>query len=214
MRLKSRVGIVLLLEATVIALPVFAYRYPLSSDDIRNAYFIGRASEDKQAAFFNQYTQHPVPPKTGPYIESIRLETPYAVVVERSATAGNYNAPDAEEEFFNKPAIFRLFLHIQLTDSYGWQLPSAPGTVRLRPDDFWRDFTIQLSQDNSVVKPLSILGEPIYATGDVALGSGLLGANVRLEYDAKKIEDEPAKVTILTPDGQTIEADFDLTKLK
>lgn len=212
---RRRLWIGLLLATVTIALPAFAYRYPLSSEDIRNAYFLGRASDEKRAELFEQYTQHPPAPKTGPYIESIRLETPYAVVVERSAVAANYSAPDAEEEFLSKPSIFRLQVHIQLTESYGWQVPSPAGTVRLRPDDFWRDFKIQLTQEEKdPVKPVSVSGEPIYSIGDIAVGSGLIGANVRMEYDAKKIENEAAKVAVLTPDGQTIEAEFDLAKVK
>ena len=210
-----RYALAFFLATLLVVPPALAHRYPLSSGDIRNAYFTGRATNEKRAEFFVDYTVQPPFPKTGPYIESIRLETPYAVVVERSATTPNYTAPDAEEEFFNKPAIFRLCVHIQLTDTYGWQVPSPPGTVRFRPDDFWRDFTIQLTQDgNEAVKPSSVSGEPIYATGEVFVGSGLIGANVWLEYDAKKIEDKPAKVTILTPDGQTVEVGFDLVKLK
>lgn len=212
---QFRVAIALAALVSGVVVPALAYRNPLSSDDIRNAYFTGRASEEKRAAFFDDYIQHPPAPKTGPYIESIRLETPYAVVVERSSTAANYNAPDAVEEFQSKPAIFRLYVHIQLTDTYGWQVPSPAGTVRLRPDDFWRDFKIELTQeDKDRVKPLSISGEPIYSIGDGAGGSGLIGASVWLEYDAKKIEDETAKVRILTPDGQTVEAEFDLPALK
>lgn len=215
MRPPARFGLSVFLAMMMLVLPAFAYRYPLSSEDIRNAYFLGRASDDKRAAFFEPYTRRPAQPKTGPYIESIRLDTPYAVVVERSAVAANYSAPDAEEEFQSKPAIFRLQVHIQLTDSYGWQVPSPAGTVRLRPDDFWRDFKVQLTQkDKDPLKPLSISGEPIYSIGDIAAGSGLIGANVRVEYDAKKIENETAKVSVLTPDGQTIEAEFDLAKVK
>jgi hypothetical protein len=210
-----RFALALFLATLLAVLPALAYRYPLSSDDIRNAYFLGRASEQKHAEFFADYTVQPPVPKTGPYIESIRLETPYAVVVEHSATTANYSAPDAEEEFLNKPAIFRLYVQIQLTDTYGWQVPSPPGTVRLRPDDFWRDFTIRLTQEGKEpIETLSVYGEPIYATGEGFVGGGLIGANVWLEYDAKKIEDEPAKVSVLTPDGQTIEAEFDLAKLK
>lgn len=202
------------LTAIGIALPAFAYRNPLSSDDIRNAYFMGRACDEKRAAFFDKYVQHPPAPKTGPYIESIRLETPYAVVVERSAAAANYNAPDAEAEFLGKPATFRLYVHIQLTDTYGWQLPSSPGTVRLRPDDFWRDFSVRLIQSDAEIPSKAVRGEPIYSIGDGAGGSGLIGANMWLEYDAKKIEDETAKVRVLTPDGQTVEAEFELPALK
>jgi hypothetical protein len=214
MKSSVRFGLVFFLTAIAIALPAFAYRDPLTSEDIRNAYFMGRASEEKRGAFFDKYIQHPPAPKTGPYIESIRLETPYAVVVARSATATNYNAPDAEAEFLGKPAIFHLYVHIQLTDTYGWQLPSSPGTVRLRPDDFWRDFNVRLIQRDAEIPSKAVRGEPIYSIGDVVGGSGLIGANVWLEYDAKKIEDETAKVRILTPDGQTVEAEFDLPALK
>ena len=212
--MKSHFRAVLLLAGVAVALPAFAYRYPLSFEEIRNAYFLGRGDDAKRAEFFDNYARDPAAPKTGPYIDSILLETPYALVVERAAAAGNYNAPQAEEEFLNKPAVARLYVNVELTDTYGWQLPSPPGTVRYRPDDFWRDFTVRLSQHNKVIKPLSVAGQPIYSFGDATVGNGLTGAKVWLEYDAEKIDNDRAKVTVLTPDGQTIEADFDLTKLK
>ena len=55
--------------------------------------FLARPIARKELNFFANYTQHPPLPETGPYVSMIQLETPFAVIVERTAQALNYNAP-------------------------------------------------------------------------------------------------------------------------
>ena len=194
-----------------IALPALAYDYPLSPEAVREAYMLGKSDSSKRDAFFAKYTQHPPLPKTGPYVEMIQLETPFAVVAEHTARKLNYYAPDAAEEFAGKPAIFRVHVEIDFTGSYGAQLPSETGEIRFRPDDFWRDFKIRLIQGKEI-PARTIHGTPLYS--DDATISGLIGARVDLEYDAAKIKSDDATVEVITPDGQDVKADFDLATLR
>jgi hypothetical protein len=184
---------------------------PLSPEAIRDAYFLGKASASKRAESLAKYTVYLPMPKSGPYVAVVVFETPYVIVAERTARAvSGYFAQDAEEEFLGKPAVCRVRVRIYLTSSYSWQLPSPPGEVRFRPDDFWREFSIRLMQDGQEVSAKASLGTPLYS-----LDLGVLtGAEVELDYDPAKIQSAPATVEVDTPDGQHVEAEFDLAKLR
>jgi hypothetical protein len=141
----------------------------------------------------------------------MQLETPFAFVVERTEQALNYYAPDAAAEFTGKPAVFRLRVQIDLTDSYGPIDSSNPHAVHIRAGDFWRNFPIRLIQGREI-RPQKVHGNPNYFYG--TSGGGLTGAEVGLEYDAAKIQSAPVTVEVTTPDGQDVKATFDLGTLR
>lgn len=211
MKTRFHRAILSFLIAVAIVLPALAYDYPLSSEAVREAYLLGKGDAAKRDEFFAKYTQHPPLPKTGPHVEMVQLETPFAVVVEHSSKTINYHAPDAAEEFEGKPGVFRVHVEIDLTDSYGAQLPSETSEIRFRPDDFWRDFKIRLIQGKEI-HARGVHGTPLYSSD--ATISGLIGARVDLEYDAAKIKSDDATVEVITPDGQDVKADFDLGTLR
>ena len=103
--------------AVALASSVFAYDYPLSSEAIREAYFIGNRRDTGTTDFIAQYTHHFPVPDSGPHVAMIQLETPYAQIVERAEQAVNYHASDAVQEFLGKPAEFRLRVQIYFTPS-------------------------------------------------------------------------------------------------
>jgi hypothetical protein len=214
MKANARLRLVTLLLAFALTFPALAFEYPLSSTTIRDAYFLGREDQQKREKFFAAYTKLLPVPQVGPHIAVIELETPFVVVVERAAQAiSNYHAQDAEQEFLNKPGVFRVRLKINLTDSYGWTLPSPPGAIRLRPGDFWREFKVRLIQKDEIPSK-SMQGSPIYASMDEAGSSRLVGAQMVLEYDAEKISSRPATVVVIPPEGDKVEVPFDLDELR
>ncbi len=212
MKTRNHVPVFVFLSAIIvaIALPALAYDYPLSPEAIREAYMLGKSDSAKRAEFFAKYAQQFPLPKTGSHVAMIQLETPFAVVVENTAQKLNYYAPDAAQEYEGKPGIFRVHVEIDLTDSYGVQVPSMSSGVRLRTGDFWRDFKIRLIQGKEI-HARSVHGTPLYTGGDSAI---LSGAEVDLEYDAAKIKSDHAIVDVITPDGQDVKADFDLGTLR
>lgn len=194
--------------------PALAYEHPLSSREIREAYFIGKSSAAKREAFFARYTQRFPRPKTGPQISSIRVETPFAYIVERTARSlPRLLAPDAQQEFYGKPVALRVHVHIDLTPTYGWQIHSPTGEIRLRPADFWRDFRVRLMQGKTI-EPIAEYGEPNYSFATKDSASVLIGADIALEYQAADVRSAPATVVVDTPDGQKIEATFELQNLR
>ena len=61
--------------AMMLATSAFAYDYPLSSEAIREAYFIGNRRDISTANFIDQYTHHFPVPHSGPNVAMIQLET-------------------------------------------------------------------------------------------------------------------------------------------
>jgi hypothetical protein len=192
--------------------PLAAYQQPLSSTDIRNAYFLGSENDERTAEFLSPYARLLPVPKSGPSISKIEVRTPYAQVVERTMALPGYSAQKAQEDFLARPAIFIVRVSIALTPSYPDMMSSEPGGARLRSDDFWRDFKVRLVQGHEIAAR-RIRGQPTYSSGGED-SSHLSGAEIELQYEIAKIASSPVQIEVLTPDGQQVVADFDLSKLR
>ncbi len=215
MRQPAHSLFLILLIGLFAAQPAVAYEYPLSPDAIRDAYFLGKASAAKRQGFFATYTQHFRRPTSGPYISLIRVITPYAYVVERTArSVPNLLAPDAQQKFFGKPIAIRIRVHIDLTPTYGWQVRSRSGGVALRGAHFWKDFNVRLVQRGTTIRPMAELGQPDYAFATAGTSSVLVGADINMQYDPSEVRSGPVTVVVNTPDGQQINATFDLSKVR
>jgi hypothetical protein len=196
-----------LLALSLIATAAVAFDSPLSSEAIRDAYFLATGDPQKRTDFFSQYTQHPAVPDEGPSISSIQIQTPFASVVQDIASnALNYREPDVQEDFFGKPADFRVRVNVAFTATYP---PSTTSAMEL--GDFWNDFTIHLMQSGTEISSRSVKGLPIYSDNTI---SGYIGAIVVADYDARKIGSGPITVVVTGPDDARVESDFDLDSLR
>lgn len=130
----------LVLLAGALSIPAPAYQYPLSSTDIRDAYFLGRSKSESSADFLAQYVRKFDPPSSGPFVSRISIDTPFTLVAAYSAAASNYNAPTAVQDFQGKAMTVRVEVQIMLTETY--QPGSVAGQVNAAPDypPFWQDF--------------------------------------------------------------------------
>ncbi len=208
-------GMSLLLVQT--ALP---YEHPLDGHAVREAYFLGQRRDEKTAKLLARYLKRPPLPKTGPHVAEIEIRTPYEQVVLRaSQAAGSYSAQQAEQDYRAHPDRIVVRVRINLTPTYPAFLadPSGgKGQVRERPEDFWRDFSIRLVQGERIT-PRNASGRPLH-TGGLAgpnpVVGALEGAEVLLEFDASQIRSEPLRIEVLTPNGQTVEVEFDLKELR
>ncbi len=214
---KFRVAAVVI--GLVVAQAVAAYKHPLDSHSIREAYFLGRRHDDKTAAFMGQYLKRPPLPKSGPHVAEIEIRTPYEQVVLRAAQApGSYSAQQAEKDYAAQSNLILVRVRINLTPTYPAHVTNSrsKGPPQERPPDFWRDFKIRVLQGETVT-PNKNTGRPLYTTGlsGPYLAAGALeGAEVQLEFDTGQIASSPVRIEVFTPDGQTVEAEFDLRDLK
>jgi len=207
MKLLSRFALLMALLALISMPPAFAYEYPLSSEAIREAYFLAKASPERARAFFAKYKHNMPLPTTGANVSLIGVQTPFACIVD-DITRGpmNYTAQDAEQDYLGKPGEFRVHVEIYFTATY----PRATDTA-IALGEFWRDFKVHLKQSKEV-SPRAVHGQPIYSDETI---SGYIGATIDVDYDVKEID--PGAITTIevdTPDEQKVETDFALNNLR
>ncbi len=202
----------------LILLAAPAYEHPLDAHSVREAYFLGQRNDSKTAAFMARYVK-PLPvPKRGPHVSEIELRTPYALAVERSRlrTVG-YSAQQAEQDYAATPDLILVRVYINLTPTYPGYAVGGKEGPRERPWDFWRDFKIMVRQGGTIA-PKKLSGRPIYASAfqwaPPPLAGALQGAEVTLEFDASQVASAPLRVEVVTPDGETVGAEFDLRDLR
>ena len=208
--LRVRIGALAIgLLAALAALP---YERPLTSHSVWQAHFLGRRHDDKTFAFLARYVKQFPVPKSGPQVAEVELRTPYAQVVQRSRQyPDGSSAQQAEQDYRAEPDLILVRVQINLTPSYSAQVPDTSrgkGGVRMRPNDFWRDFSIRFVQRHEIA-PGKVSGRPLYRRG-----SSLVGAEAVLEFDAAQVASAPARIEVITPDGSSVEAEFDLDRLK
>jgi hypothetical protein len=191
----------------------FALSYPLSSTAIRDAYFAGNRNDEQTGELLAQYVHRLPMPESGAYVEDIGIDTPFLQIARQSRLRPNYFAPDAVEEFQNKPMSFRVYVDIALTASYSPIPSSTVPEDHWWVPDFWNDFKVQLVQDGDEIPAARVIGGPIYSYGDDEIPM-VTGARIVLIYNPEKIESEATRVVVLTPDGQTVETTFNLAKLQ
>jgi hypothetical protein len=108
-----------------IAIPAFAFEYPLSSTSIREAYMLGNRKDFKTTEFFTQYTHTFPKPEKGAHIATIGVETPYGQVVEMGEAALNADTQGAEQDLAGKEFPFFVRVGVNLTDTYRCRISSA-----------------------------------------------------------------------------------------
>lgn len=193
-------GSSLVLTALLIAIvPAPAYQRTLSSELVREAYFLGRRRDDATRKFLAQYVQtFPVPP-TGPNIARIEVVTPYSGIVigsEEGSLIGS--VMDAEQQLRSHPALFLVHVWIYSTPTF------TPGPSW---DEFWQKIKVQVEQ-RELLKPLKTRypGQPS--------NRGPGGTELELQFDAGEIASRPITIEVSGPHAKRVEAKFDLSKLK
>jgi hypothetical protein len=216
MKRYGRFHAVLLAALIFSALVAGAFDSPLDSNAIRDACLFGHRHDAVLDEFFASYIHSLPMPKTGPHIARVELETPYSQIVHRAFQAPvEYTPRQAEEDFRKQPEEIVIRVQIDMTDDYPafWIEKTPHGDVaHQRAADFWRQFTIRVSQDREL-KPKTLRGQINNMTGSRHFNS-FEGAEVRLTFDAAKVASAPLVVEVLTPDGQDVQTDFDLNRMR
>jgi len=201
--------------------PSLAFETPLSDTAIREAYFLGQRHDDSTAKFLDKYVKHLSPPRSGPYVSSVAIFTPYAQVVMRtSQRIGNYSAQQAQIDHRDRKEILLCRIEIQLTESYPAFIPdpatassSSPANFVPRPYDFWADFQFHFLDGEKELRPLTSSGHPNYSCGDDG-GCILTGATVQFEFYANSFPTDEATIQIDPPEGEQLDLDFDLAAVR
>jgi hypothetical protein len=199
---------------------ILAFDSPLSSEAVREAYFLGQRHDDI-GRYLDAYTKVLAQPETGPYISSVQFLTPFAQLIQLSSQhSTGYSAQQAEQEHRKQPETVTIVIEIQLTESYGELLPQPPASrsgsgtgYRLRSPEFWRDFETQVWQGEKEIEPARLHGEPNYACSENGRCS-MTGATLWLHFPAKAFASDAATIAITPPVGDPVAVEFDLSRVR
>jgi hypothetical protein len=202
MNTKRQFGFFALLLAIAVAVPAFAYEYPLSLDSIREAYFLGSGQKSKEADFYDRYSHSLGDAKHDPPGSIITIDTPYLQVAEHSRDTANYHAQDAERDFFGKPLEFRVFLDI-------YYKPVKP-----RTSDSPNGIGVRLIQKKKDIAWRTVERQPLLPFHDAYTSAERDGEYLEIACDAAKIDSSVLTIVVDTPDGGQLKTQFDLAEIK
>ena len=112
-------------------------------------------------------------------------------------------------------------MQIQLTETYGQFIAAAKANARSastsalipRPDDFWRDFQVQIFNGDQALSAAVYHGRPNYSCGEYG-PCILVGATLTFEFPAEAFSADSASIAVEPPEGESVTADFDLFRLR
>ncbi len=221
MNLLDRSLLATFLAALLVVMPTAAFQSPLSDESIRDGYFLGQRHDGTFPSILGKYIKLLPLPKSGPQISSITFLTPFIQLVEYSdGYIGNYSAQKALLDHRGQEEFVLIFVEIQLTDSYGRLIPPpanwrsrSPAALVPRPDDFWRDFQVQIYDGGRLRSPSDFHGHTNYSCG--RHGSCIMtGATLELDFPAEAFTSDSATVQVIPPEGDPVSVDFNLTRLR
>jgi hypothetical protein len=207
----------------MLAQPIFAFQSPLSDESVREAYFLGQRHDGSLEGLVEKSTRRFPAPKTGPYISSVMFVTPFVNAALLSNNyMGNYSAQQAELDHRQAgKEIVKVTVQIQLTETYGQFIAPAKANSRSastsalipRPDDFWRDFQVQIFNGDQALSNAVYHGRPNYSCGEYG-PCILIGATLTYEFPAEAFSADSASITVEPPEGESVTVDFDLSRLR
>ena len=216
MRTGTRIGFAVLALLLGAGLAAHAYDRELNSRQLREAYFLGRDTTFRLEKFLKDYERELPVPECGVHVSRIAVATPFKEMVDRARLAPDgYNPIKAEQGYKDDPPLLSVEVTLKLTPGYAAHTPYTIPTfepVFFRDPDFWREFSFHLVQEEEI-PPALLVGQPLYSCS-IDGGCWLTGAVVTVVFDPEKVASGPARIDVLTPDGQRVEAEFDLARLR
>ena len=196
--------------------PLLAYDRDLRPDQLREGFYLGK-NDKRYDEFARDYVKTFPLPKEGIHIERVEVRTPYKEMVDRARRAPDgYSPVTAEADYKKEPPALIVEVTLKLTPTFPahtpYDLPVNYGPIYLREPTFWQDFDVHLVQRGDIM-PTARTGRALESC-DVHGGCSLVGAVVTYVFDLEQVASRPATVVVLSPDGQRLEAEFELDRLK
>jgi hypothetical protein len=191
-------GISALFLSLILAWPGFAYDYPLTSNAIRDAYFLGRRQGGISPELLKQYSRSVAELHQGNCTSEVRIDTPFLQIAESVSSLPNYSAQDAQKDFSGRTMALRIFLDI----CYMRQAP-PPNSVKITfvqnkkevlPDSDVRSTYAERFSETSFLLPN--------------------GERAKLEFDPRRLDSSTLTIRIDAPNGQHAETQFDMQSIR
>ncbi|HTV57890.1 MAG TPA: hypothetical protein VMJ93_03375 [Verrucomicrobiae bacterium] len=179
-------------SALLIATPLFAYVYPLTPGQIRDAYLAGSETGASADGFFASYGREIPELQVDGYVSRIRISTPYAEIARAAQGNVNHDVPAAVSEYFGKNMKFRV-------DALIFYLEPQSGSPDVRISVFQKGKEIRMEEEKEREPQMPYDSPP---SGYVAGTSA--GEEVFLACEASKISSDPLKIVIDTPAGRPV----------
>jgi hypothetical protein len=212
-----RVSGIYFILALAFALPVSAFDYPLSDTAIRSAFMTGSNGSDDARDLFADYRHEFSAPNSGPYVQSISIETPYKQVATAGATrAIDYHAQEAEQDFAGQALPLLVRVQVKFTSDY----PTYPERTKraavstMQPvPNYAHDFNIRVTQGGMPIRPI---GKRLYVSRSDRAHNvyGIEGILIEKEYNAARFDASEVMVEVVAPGDQDIQTTFDLGSLR
>ena len=186
----------------------WAYHYPLRSEAIRDAYFLGERNNFQTTDCLLQYVHHFAEPQIGRYlIAEVQIATPYQQIVLR----GQRNTPgdsevQTETDLQTQPQKFTVRVQVEWNGAYADHARRS-----VVPPDFSNQVSIRVAQQRDIM-PSSATHRAIYSS--MGRTSVFVGWLFELQFDPAKITPAPLRISVKTSDGQVQEAEFDMAKIQ
>ena len=187
------------LSAAVAVTQLAAYEQPLSSESVREAYFLGQRMDGARASFLAEHSRWFPLPATGPHVARVQALTPYAQIVLATQNGEiRGSAMEAERYYRAHASLFLVRVRVYSTPTYPLVGPCKEFSEQLLIIVEQKG-PVQATQRNCL--RLSRSHSPAYV-------------DVVLSFDADLLSPTPLTVAVLPPEGQGVRAVFDLGKLK
>jgi hypothetical protein len=205
--------------AFLVCSSLFAYVYPLTPDQIRNAYLRGTEAGPAREQFFASYRQEIPSLQTDGYTSDVAISTPYLQVAEAAKGDQNRDPAGAVSRFQDR----KLEFHV---DALIYYLQPESGSPHVRIAVIQNRKEVQMREERDRDPQ-----NPAYSPPNGYVAGTNIGEEVFLACDAAKISSDPLKIVIDTPGGrpqgydelvrmglpattgQHVEIVFDLSKL-
>lgn len=198
-----------------------AYQQTIDAASLHEAYVLGQRNDAATAGFLAGYVKAFTTEAEGnTRVTQIEVLTPFAAILDRSRrnTAG-YSEQQAWEDYEKYPNTVAFNVTLMLPAAYlaAQQNPTGtPGVAETTAgqEDFWQRFRFDVKQQDKLLPLHAVRGQPIYSAATADQPAVLDGANVSLEFEVKDVSSIETIVEVMTPEGKTISAIFDLKKLR
>lgn len=193
-----------------------AYMQRLHSEEVQEAFSLGRSTDpDTVKRFFEKYSHMLDCTGDRPCVNSIELRTPYEQVAVRSRQRGpEYTEQEAEKDYAARPAVLAVHIFVLYPLNFsGQDSDVAPTGGQPTGEDgvAFYGFRIRVSQEH-VLKPTRVWGESYSFGASQCRYCG--GEEIILDFDPAQFDPEATSIRVSTPNGQTVESEFDLRDLK
>jgi hypothetical protein len=190
---------------SMLACPAQAYQQQLTSEAIREAYFLGSRNDEITLDFWNHYERVFTKPSAGLCVGGVEILTPYAqVVYQAQHFMTNETAVDAVQEY----AHLQLPFIVRVSIDY-------PNNALPTKYDVEKDSSVSVWQGHRL-RPKRTSYRPMY----VSVQSGketatrTTGIQVELEFDTSQVASADLTVCVSFSEGRHFETAFDLDRLK